>query len=42
LALDQVVFAADEAHLPGVPEFKPVESGARFVPVILLPERQPF
>jgi len=36
-ALDQVVFAADEAHLPGVPEFKPVESGARFVPVILLP-----
>jgi hypothetical protein len=37
LALDQVVFAADEAHLPGVPEFKPVESGARFVPVILLP-----
>jgi hypothetical protein len=36
-ALDQVVFAADEAHLPGVPEFKPIDSGARFVPVILLP-----
>ena len=36
-ALDQIVFAGDEAHLPGVPEFKPVESGARFVPVILLP-----
>jgi hypothetical protein len=36
-ALDQLLFATDEAHLPGVPEFKPVESGARFVPVILLP-----
>jgi hypothetical protein len=36
-ALDQVLFAIDEAHLPGVPEFKPVESGARFVPIILLP-----
>jgi hypothetical protein len=36
-ALDQIVFAADEAHLPGVPEFKPVEAGARFVPIILLP-----
>jgi hypothetical protein len=36
-ALDQVVFASDEAHLPGAPEFKPVESGARFVPIILLP-----
>jgi hypothetical protein len=36
-ALDQVLFAVDEAHLPSVTEFKPVESGARFVPVILLP-----
>lgn len=37
LALDQVLFAADEAHLPGLPDFKAVESSARFVPMILLP-----
>lgn len=36
-ALDEAVFAADEEHLPGVPEFKKFESAARFVPVILLP-----
>jgi hypothetical protein len=36
-SLDQVLFAADEAHLPPVPEFKQVESKARFVPIILLP-----
>jgi hypothetical protein len=31
------MFAADEAHLPGVPEFSQVESKARLVPIILLP-----
>jgi len=36
-ALDQVLFATDEAHLPEVPELKPLESGKRFVPIILLP-----
>lgn len=36
-AMDEMMFAADEAHLPGVPEFKKVESGARFMPIILLP-----
>jgi len=36
-ALDLVLFAADESHLPALPEFKPAETGARFVPVILLP-----
>ena len=36
-ALDLVLFAADEAHLPGVPEFRQVESTARFVPIVLLP-----
>lgn len=36
-ALDDVVFAADEAHLPATPEFKVAETGARFVPIILLP-----
>lgn len=36
-ALDQVVFAAEEAQLPATLEFKPLESGARFVPIILLP-----
>jgi hypothetical protein len=38
-ALDEVVFAADEAHLPVGSEFKPAGagSGARFVPIILLP-----
>ena len=36
-ALDEPLFAADEEHLPGVPEFKKFESAARFVPVILLP-----
>ena len=36
-ALDQVLFAADEAHLPETPEYKQVESGKRFVPIILLP-----
>ena len=36
-SVDQVMFAADEAHLPGVPEFKQVESKARLVPIILLP-----
>lgn len=33
----QILFAADEAHLPVVPEFKPVESASRFVPITLLP-----
>lgn len=36
-ALDQVVFAADEARLPAAPAFKQPESKSRFVPVILLP-----
>jgi hypothetical protein len=36
-AMDEPLFAADEEHLPGVPEFKKFESAARFVPVILLP-----
>ena len=36
-SVDQVMFAADEAHLPGVPEFSQVESKARLVPIILLP-----
>jgi hypothetical protein len=36
-ALDQVLFAADEAHLPETPEYKQVESGKHFVPIILLP-----
>ena len=36
-ALDRVLFAIDEAHLPEVPELKPVETGKRFVPTILLP-----
>ena len=36
-ALDLVLFAADEAHLTGLPQFKEVESGKRFVPIILLP-----
>ena len=36
-ALDQVLFAADEAHLPGLPDFKEVQSGKRFVPIVLLP-----
>jgi hypothetical protein len=36
-ALDQVLFAADEAHLPVRPEFREVESSARFVPITLLP-----
>ena len=36
-ALDQVLFAADEASLQGAPEFAPVASAARFVPIILLP-----
>jgi hypothetical protein len=36
-AMDEALFAADEEHLPGVPEFKKFESAARFVPVILLP-----
>jgi hypothetical protein len=35
--MDQVLFAADEAQLPEALEFKPVESAARFVPIILLP-----
>jgi hypothetical protein len=35
--LDQVLFAVDEAHLPEAPEFKGVDSQARFVPIILLP-----
>lgn len=36
-AVDKVIFAADEARLSGLPQLKPAESGARFVPVILLP-----
>jgi hypothetical protein len=36
-ALDQVLFAADEALLPDLPDFAPTASGARFVPIILLP-----
>jgi hypothetical protein len=36
-AMDEPLFAADEEHLPGVPELKKFESAARFVPVILLP-----
>jgi hypothetical protein len=36
-ALDQVIFAIDEAHLPAFPVFKDAESAAPFVPVILLP-----
>ncbi len=36
-AFDEVLFAPDEASLPAVPEIKPVESSARFVPIILLP-----
>lgn len=36
-SMDQVLFAADEAHLPSVPEFRQVESKSRFVPIILLP-----
>lgn len=36
-ALDQVLFAADEARLPAAPEFKQVETKGRFVPILLLP-----
>jgi hypothetical protein len=36
-ALDQILFASDEARLPAVPAFKQTESKSRFVPVILLP-----
>jgi hypothetical protein len=36
-ALDQVVFASDEPHLPAVPAFKLTDSKSRFVPLILLP-----
>jgi hypothetical protein len=36
-AMDEALFAADEEHLQGVPEFRKFESAARFVPVILLP-----
>jgi len=36
-ALDQVLFAVDEAQLPETLEFEPIESGSRFVPIILLP-----
>ncbi len=36
-ALDEILFAADEEHLPGAPEFEKFKSAARFVPVILLP-----
>jgi phosphotransferase system glucose/maltose/N-acetylglucosamine-specific IIC component len=36
-ALDVVLFAADEAHLSDLPDFAPSASGARFVPIILLP-----
>jgi len=36
-ALDQVMFAADEMLLPDLPDFTPAASGARFVPIILLP-----
>lgn len=36
-AVDEVVFAADEAHLPVGSEIKPAESKSRFVPIILLP-----
>ncbi len=36
-AYGEILFAADEAHLPPVPEFEPVESASRFVPITLLP-----
>jgi hypothetical protein len=36
-ALDQVVFASDEAHLPAVPSFKRTDLKSRLVPLILLP-----
>jgi hypothetical protein len=36
-ALDQVVFASDEKHLPAVPSFRLTDSKSRFVPLILLP-----
>lgn len=35
--IDEIVYAADEAHLPPVPALKPAEAGAPFVPMILLP-----
>jgi hypothetical protein len=36
-ALDQVLFAADEAHLPAADAFSPAEPKSPFVPIILLP-----
>ncbi len=36
-AFDRLLFAADEASLPAVPNIEPVESSARFVPIVLLP-----
>ena len=36
-ALDQIVFAADETHLPAAPSWKPAESSTPFLPIILLP-----
>lgn len=36
-ALDRAVFAADEGTLPQSAALKPIESGKRFVPIILLP-----
>ena len=35
-ALDQVLFAADEAHLPETPAYEDVAPGAPLVPIILL------
>ena len=36
-ALDQVLFAADEAHLPAASAFNPAEQKTPFMPIILLP-----
>jgi hypothetical protein len=36
-ALDQVLFAVDEGHLPTSPPLKETEQGAPFAPIILLP-----
>ena len=36
-ALDDTVFAVDEAHLPAAPMFKPADTSTPFVPMILLP-----
>jgi len=36
-SVEQITIAIDEAHLPKTPEYKSVESGAPFVPIILVP-----